>query len=601
MLAPLRLRPFRRLAAASALSGLGDHAGEIALAALVYTETSSALATACVWIAQQGLGGVLAPALVARLERREPGCTLAALNLAQASVFAALALLAFAHALPLVLVLALCAVDGLLGPTQRALARAAVVATTQRANLHRDGNAFLNLVFTTHAAAGPAIGGVLVALVGAPTALLADALSFTVAASLLGLGARLPRATTRSVPVVAQVAADARSEPGRFVAWRHLRQRPVALTLIVADALATVCLAAVLPVEVVLVCGTLSGSAAELGTVLTAWGVGMVAGGIVATKTPLATSVASGSVLLVAGYAGMGLAPDVASVAIWSAAGGIGNGLQGMALVTLVQERTGGPFQARVAALHEALLTAGSGVGFALGGLTAALAGPRITYVAAATGAALVLLGAGVLLRAAGHRRQELQGVAVSHGGLQPVENAHVLLIEVDVEEPVQPAVIGERELAPDGSLRPAARRDRYMVVTRAAFASEGRNLDGLDVLPQPGRRAAIERAGRTGDVAAIGALTMSRNGERGLAIFAPVRMGDRSSGFVVGSFSHRVLLAGIRGALASDVTLRMTVGGDRDRRWRHGQTPSAPASPTAGRTSSSPSWRRRRVACRSV
>jgi diguanylate cyclase (GGDEF)-like protein/PAS domain S-box-containing protein len=117
-------------------------------------------------------------------------------------------------------------------------------------------------------------------------------------------------------------------------------------------------------------------------------------------------------------------------------------------------------------------------------------------------------------------------------------------------------------EQTPEGSLRSAARRDRYAVVTRATFSSEGRSLDGLDVLTLPGRREAIERAWRTSDVAAIGSLTMSRNAERGLAIFAPVRNGDGTSGIVVGSFSHRVLLAGIRRAIGPDVALRMAVGG---------------------------------------
>src|SRR5205085_10211007 len=73
------------------------------------------------------------------------------------------------------------------------LTRAAVVATTRPAGLHRDGNALLNVAFTVNAAAGPALGGVLVAVAGVAATLLADAASFSICAGLLLTGAGLPR------------------------------------------------------------------------------------------------------------------------------------------------------------------------------------------------------------------------------------------------------------------------------------------------------------------------------------------------------------------------------------------------------------------------
>ena len=56
-------------------------------------------------------------------------------------------------------------------------------------------------------------------------------------------------------------------------------------------------------------------------------------------------------------------------------------------------------------------------------------------------------------------------------------------------------------ERGPDGALRPAGRRDRYLVVTYVVLAGDGRNLEGLDVLGLPGRRALVDRAARTGEV----------------------------------------------------------------------------------------------------
>src|SRR5674536_251952 len=42
----------------------------------------------------------------------------------------------------------------------------------------------------------------------------------------------------------------------------------------------------------------------------------------------------------------------------------------------------------------------------------------------------------------AGHRRQDRHGVPVGHRGLQATEKAHVLVVEVDVDEPPQLAVL---------------------------------------------------------------------------------------------------------------------------------------------------------------
>src|SRR5919107_6163180 len=46
--------------------------------------------------------------------------------------------------------------------------------------------------------------------------------------------------------------------------------------------------------------------------------------------------------------------------------------------------------------------------------------------------------------RAAGHRRQDHDGVAVGDARVEAVEHAHVLVVEVDVHVAVQLAVLGE-------------------------------------------------------------------------------------------------------------------------------------------------------------
>src|SRR4051794_10746802 len=56
-----------------------------------------------------------------------------------------------------------------------------------------------------------------------------------------------------------------------------------------------------------------------------------------------------------------------------------------------------------------------------------------------------ILAPPAVLARAAGHRRQDHERVAVLDGRFEPVEHAHVLVVQVDVHVAVQLAVLAEQ------------------------------------------------------------------------------------------------------------------------------------------------------------
>jgi diguanylate cyclase (GGDEF)-like protein/PAS domain S-box-containing protein len=112
------------------------------------------------------------------------------------------------------------------------------------------------------------------------------------------------------------------------------------------------------------------------------------------------------------------------------------------------------------------------------------------------------------------------------------------------------------RELAADGSTRPAARRDRYVVVTRTAYEGTGAPLLNVDVLSQPGREPAIDQAERTGAVAATDLVHLARDRRGGLIVYAPVR--GRLSGVVAGSFSRAVLQDAVTRALGHDARVRV-------------------------------------------
>ena len=69
-----------------------------------------------------------------------------------------------------------------------------------------------------------------------------------------------------------------------------------------------------------------------------------------------------------------------------SIVGGLGNGIQWIAVMTALQEQTARDYQARIAGLMESLGAAMPGVGYLLGGAIVAVSNPRVAYAAAGAG-----------------------------------------------------------------------------------------------------------------------------------------------------------------------------------------------------------------------
>lgn len=397
MRAALALPAFRPLLGAYAISQLGDWAAEVALAVLVYGLTGDPRAVAATWLVHRCLLGVGAPLLVARADRRDPRVLLPAIALLQGMIFAALA--AGSSIVGIAGILALAATDGLLAPVSRALMRSTIARVTGPAGLLREGNAALNVAFTTNAMLAAALGGVLTAALGPSVALALNTATFLAVAALL---------RTSPMPRVPQ--DDDAAAAGATSAWRSLvlavhyvRTTPPLGLLLLADAAFMAFALTISPVEVVLVRGTLHASSAALGIVLGAWGIGMIVGGTLVGRAErrsgyvavLAVGVAAQAVA----FLGMGLSGTVLGVAAFSAVGGVGNGLYGVLLMTSVQQRTSSAFQARVAGLIEALITAATAFAFIAGGTVATVAGPRPVYLLAGIGSLAVLAVTAARLR----------------------------------------------------------------------------------------------------------------------------------------------------------------------------------------------------------
>jgi MFS family permease len=389
-LTPLRVAGFPTLAAAYSINELGNWLGDIALAVLVYDHTKSALATAALFVATRFVPALAAPPIVSRVERLPPRPALASLYALDAVVFAVLALLAVgSFSLPLILVLAAC--DGSLALAARALTRSTAAALLSPHGLLRRGNSIFNFGFTAAGAFGPAIAGVVTSQAGVSTALALDAGSFAFVAMLI-VGAR---ALPRGVPVEGGWRERTRE------ALSYIRRHTLLARLLAAQAVAFLFFFAVIPVEVVYAKKTLHAGSSGYGWLLTAWGAGMLAGGLVfarAQRGRIQLVLSAGTLAIGAAYLGLAAAPSFGVACAVSIVGGVGNGIQWISVVSAVQELTSGSMQARVLGVLEAIGAALPAIGFLMGGAIATLGTPRTAYLVAGLGVFATLAVAAVAL-----------------------------------------------------------------------------------------------------------------------------------------------------------------------------------------------------------
>jgi len=398
---PLRRPLFRRLATTYALNELGDWMGIIALSVLVFDRTGSALAIASLFLGTRFLPALFAPILVTHAERPPPRFALPVIYCAEAAVFGFLALLA--DHFSLAAVVALAAVDGALALTGRALTRAVVATALEPTGELRAGNAVLNVAFTGGAAIGPALAGLVVAGFGVQSALLLDAVSFYVVAWILFTAGKMPHAEPEQGRMRDRVRAGI----------SYIRGETVLRRILTAQGLAFVFFAAVLPVEVIYAKESLGAGDTGYGLMLASWGVGMVLGSLIFARireTSLAYQLLFSTLAIGAGYLGLAAAPTLAVACAASVLGGTGNGVQWVAAISAVQELTIEAMQARVMSVLESIGAAMPGIGFALGGLIAAIASPRLTFFIAGCGVIAIVVVMAPALGANWLKREENAG-----------------------------------------------------------------------------------------------------------------------------------------------------------------------------------------------
>jgi len=386
-LRPLTVPGFRRLAASYAINDIGDMVASVALAILVFDETGDPLATTALFVATRFVPAFLAPVLTARMDQLAVGPTLSVIYAFEAVLFLGLAFLTENFSLTLILAVAL--VDGVLSIVGRALTRASVAVMLEPIGLLREGNALFNLVFAGSTAAGPALAGLLIAWQGVAAALVLDAASFAVIAVLLAFAKGL-----------SAQRADAGTWAARFKAgFAWVRNRPYVRRLLLGQAAAFVFFACVVPIEVIYAKETLDAGNAGFGALLSAWGIGIVVGSLVfasARRLPPLVLIGGSTLAIGAAYGGQALAPTLLVACAFGVIGGVGNGIQSVAVQTAIQLRTPDELQARVSGLFESIASATPGLGFLLGGLLTALFEPRAAFGVAALGVVLVVIIGGI-------------------------------------------------------------------------------------------------------------------------------------------------------------------------------------------------------------
>jgi MFS family permease len=361
----LRSRSFLVLLAAQAASLLGDFFNYVAVAWLVLELTGSNLA----------VGGVLAAASVPRAvlmllggavsDRFSPRTSMLVGGLARGLVMGTLAVLALTHTVQLwqlfVGSFLIGAIAAFFLPASTSMLPRIVASEQLEA-----GNAFMTLSRFAAMVLGPALGGMLVALVGAGAALAADAAGYALAGVLVTLLPSAPAAALGSARNALQDIWD-----GIVHVWNDVPLRTVLAVIAVVNLLGLPGIQIGLPA---LAYGRFDLGAVALGGGFAAFGLGAVAGalGASALHAPrlswlmLGTAVVFGASLAV-----VGLAPTLPLLLVALGVMGVVAGASNPFLISWLQRRTDPSMQGRMMSLVMLASVGLEPLGLALGGVVA--------------------------------------------------------------------------------------------------------------------------------------------------------------------------------------------------------------------------------------
>ncbi len=402
---------FRRFWAASTISSFGTYITTLAIGVLVVVDLNGSASdvgwvNAARWAPYLAVGllvGVLADRV-----RRKP--LLVSTDLGRAVLLGAVPLLAATEALSVVVLVLLMAAFGLLSVCNDAAHQSFLPRLLPRAALPR-ANAALQQSDAVAQTAGPALAGGLVAWLGAPLAVLADAVSYLVSGALIALTAIDDPVPGRSGRGDTSVLSELRE--GLHWVYGHRGLRPMAL-----GGHAWFLFNAVLgTVYVPFALRELGIGAGGLGITLSLAGLGAVLGsslsGWLGRRLSIVRTISGARLLEAAGFAVVALTPgmgDLGTTGLVAVAGlgqflfGLGLGAEGPIELSYRQAVTPDRLQGRMNATMRSLNRAAIVVGAPLGGLLADAVTSRFALWVGVTGMAV----SAIALAASGFRHATL-------------------------------------------------------------------------------------------------------------------------------------------------------------------------------------------------
>src|SRR5215210_6442551 len=374
-----------QLWAGQTISFVGDAVSMVALVILVVQLTGSASAVGGALVAHllPTLASPLFGVLADRFDRR---VVLVASDLVRATL-----VLGLVFVRDLVLIYGLIFLMGLARTLFNPTIRAAFPSVVGEGDLAR-ANSLIGGTFSASVTVGPALGGLLVAIIGVEAAFLADAVTYLISAVLLStVPLSRPR---RGNEEEDGFVRELRSGFGYLIGAR------VPLAIVIGAFLTILTINATVPAEVFLAKVTFGAGDAGYGLLVSLWGGGMVLGSammaVLGDRINLVLlyflSIFVGACALV----GAGLAPSFLLALGALTVEGAATGIDNVATDTILQKRVPEAFLGRVFSIRFLAYSAGEALAYPAGGLLVDAVGPRSTYIlagiATATAGLLVLL-----------------------------------------------------------------------------------------------------------------------------------------------------------------------------------------------------------------
>ena len=364
-------RPFRVLLAARTASHLGDGVALVALILYVQAEESTGTAVGALLLAA-ALPRLLGPVAGTLADAIDGRTMMIVCDVGQTMVYGVIAI----WLPPLPILLALVAVASILEAAFNPASRAAVTSIVERDALP-SANAWLGSTLNLQVAAGPLMGGALVAASGFSGAIAANALTFLLSALLL---LRLPSLEMHQEGGGSGgLLSDTRA--GLGFAMRHRTARAVVVSLFLGVAFGAIDNVAL----VFLAREELGAGPVGFGAVNSAFGVGMLIasallinwGGRIQPRNLFLL----GWVLTGVGTVATGFAPTLALAALLQALAGIGNAGDNVASDTLIQQHVPRRMLGRVFGLVATAASVGGGIAYAAGGPLLDATSPRFVFI----------------------------------------------------------------------------------------------------------------------------------------------------------------------------------------------------------------------------